>query len=105
MFVNEIPKGAQPPMLKFDNDTQFHQQLAEYEHEIHIRTFKAIKYAMDTGYDEDITIAFLNDEDTILGIPPEVWYDNLELSMEYFIGIEDYEICSLIKDLLKKLDE
>ena len=103
MIINEIPKGAQPPMLKFDNDTQFHQQLAEYEHEIHIRTFKAIKYALDTGFDEDITIAFLNDEDTILGIPPEVWHDNLELSMQYFIGIEDYKICSQIKDLLGKL--
>ena len=97
-----IPKGAQPPTLKFENDLQFHQELSKYEHEIHIRTLYAIQYALDTDFDDEITIAFLNDEDTVLGCPPEAWEDNLQMTLEYFINIEDYEKCSEVKQLLDR---
>ena len=100
-----IPKGAQPPTLKFENDTQFHQELSKYEHEIHMRTLYAIKYAYDTKFNDEITIAFLNDEDTILGCPPEVWIDNLQLTMDYFIEIEDYERCQEVKELINTLQK
>ena len=98
-----IPKGAQPPMLKFDNDMEFHKALSDHAHEIHMRTLYAIKYAYDTKFNDEITIAFLNDEDTILGCPPEAWIDNLQMTLEYFIQIEDYEKCSEVKQLLDKL--
>ena len=98
-----IPKGAQPPTLKFENDLQFHQELSKYEHEIHMRTLYAIKYAYDTKFNDEITIAFLNDEDTILGCPPEAWIDNLQMTLEYFIQIEDYEKCSEVKELIDNL--
>ena len=45
----------------------------------------------------------LNDKDTILGCPPESWIDNLQMSLEYFIDIEEYEKCSEVKQLLDKL--
>jgi len=98
-----IPKGAQPPMLKFETDMDFHKALSEHAHEIHMRTLYAIKYAYDTKFDGEITIAFLNDEDTVLGCPEDVWVDNLEKTMEYFIEIEDYERCQEVKELIDKL--
>jgi len=98
-----IPKGAQPPMLRFDTDTEFRQALSDNAHKIHMRTLYAIKYAYDTKFNDDITIAFLNDEDTILGCPPDVWIDNLQMTMEYFIEIEDYEKCQEVKELIDKL--
>ena len=98
-----IPKGAQPPMLKFDNDTEFHQALSDNAYAIHVRTLYAIDYAYNTDFDGEITIAFLNDEVTILGCPQDVWVDNLEMSLEYFIEIEDYEKCQEVQQLINKL--
>tara|TARA_R110001592_G_scaffold77127_1_gene232387 strand:- start:14 stop:331 length:318 start_codon:yes stop_codon:yes gene_type:complete len=103
MIINQIPKNAQPPMLRFETDTEFHRALSDHAHEMHIRTLYAIKYAYDTKFDGEITIAFLNDEDTILGCPPDVWVDNLEMSMDYFIHIEDYRKCQEVKELIDKL--
>ena len=100
-----IPKGAQPPMLKFNTDMEFHKALSDNAHEIHMRTLYAIKYAYDTKFNDDITIAFLNNEDTILGCPPDVWVDNLQMSMDYFIEIEDYERCQEVKDLIDNLQK
>ena len=97
MKLNEIP------LLKFDSDLQFHQQLSKFEHDIHIRTLYAIDYAFNTNFKDEITIAYLNDRDTILGCPPEAWIDNLQMSLEYFINIEAYEKCSEVKQLLDKL--
>ncbi len=103
MFVNELPHNAQPPLLEFDTDTEFRQALSNNAHAIHMRTLYAIKYAYDTKFNDEITIAFLNNEDTILGCPPEVWIDNLEKTMEYFIEIEDYERCQEVKELINNL--
>ena len=98
-----IPHGAEPPMFIYETDEEFQQQLEIHRHAIHIRTLYAIKYAYDTKFNDEITIAFLNDEDTILGCPPEAWIDNLQMSLEYFINIEAYEKCSEVKQLLDKL--
>jgi len=98
-----IPEGAQPPMIKFNNQDEFHEQLDKHRHAIHMRTLYAIKYAHETNFNDEITIAFLNDEDTMLGCSPDVWIDNLQMSLEYFIEIEDYEKCQLVKELIDKL--
>ena len=39
-----IPRGAQPPLFKFDNHDEFKEQLEKHRHEVHIRTLYAIKY-------------------------------------------------------------
>ena len=78
-------KLSEIPLLKFDSDLQFHQELSKHAHDIHTRTL------------------YLNDKDTILGCPPESWIDNLQMSLEYFIDIEEYEKCSEVKQLLDKL--
>ncbi len=100
-----IPSGSQPPMIKYDSDETFSEQLDNHRHAIHIRTLYAIKYAYDTKFNDNITIAFLNDKDTILGCPPDVWIDNLQMTMEYFIEIEDYERCQEVKELIDKLQK
>ena len=97
MFVNELPHNAQPPLLEFDTDTEFRQALSDNAHAIHMRTLYAIKYAHETNFNDEITIAFLNDEDTILGCPPDAWIDNLQMSLEYFIEVEDYGKCQEVK--------
>ena len=100
-----IPKGAQPPMLKFETDMQFHKALSDNAHKIHMRTLYAIKYAYDTNFTGDITIAFLNNEDTLLQCSPDEWVGNLQRSLEYFIEVEEYEKCSEAKELIDKLQE
>ena len=98
-----IPNGAQPPTLKFETDTEFHQELSKYEHEIHMRTLYAIKYAYDTKFNGDITIAFLNDEDTLLQCSPTEWITNLQSTLDYFVEVEEYEKCSETKELIDNL--
>ena len=99
-----IPKGAEPPMLIFETDMEFKQELSKYEHEIHIRTLYAIQYACDTNFEDDITIAFMNDEETILSVPKDCWKENLENTLQYFIDIEDYEKCKEVKQLMDKVE-
>ena len=98
-----IPRGAQPPMLKFDTDTQFRQALSDNAHKIHMRTLYAIKYAYDTKFNGDITIAFLNDEDTLLQCSPTEWITNLQSTLDYFVEVEEYEKCSETKELIDNL--
>ena len=91
------------PLIRFDSDLDFHKELSKFEHEIHMRTFYAINKAYNANFNEDVTIAYLNDRDTILGCPPDEWIGNLQMSLEYFISVEEYEKCSEVKELLDKL--
>ena len=61
-------------------------------------------FPYNTDFEGEITIAFLNDEDTIVGCPQDVWVDNLEMSLEYFIDIEDYEKCQEVQQLINKIN-
>ena len=107
MFTNELQirklANAQPPLLKFSSETDFHIELSKHVHAIHIRTLYAIQYAHEIQYDDDVTIAFLNDEDTLLGCPPDCWVTNLQSSLAYFISIEDYEKCTETKETIEKI--
>ena len=98
-----IPIGAQPPLFKFDNHDEFKEQLEKHRHEVHIRTLYAIKYAYDTKFNGDITIAFLNDEDTLLQCSPTEWITNLQSTLDYFVEVEEYEKCSETKELIDNL--
>ena len=93
------------PFLRFKNDVQFQQALTSAEYDIHMRTFNAIKEALDTNNTEEIIIAYLDDYDTTLGCTRDNWYDNLEASLKYFIKIEEYENCAKINQLLARLIE
>ena len=90
--------------LRFDNDDEFMQIMEDNEYIIHSRTLEGINNAFDTNSKEDVVIAYLNDGE-IMGIPKDCWKDNLEMSMEYFTSIEDYEKCNEIKQLIDKLSK
>ncbi len=98
-----IPSGSQPPMIKYDSDETFSEQLDNHRHAIHIRTLYAIKYAYDTKFNGDITIAYLNDLDTVLQCSPNEWVGNLQSTLQYFIEVEEYEKCQEVKELIDKL--
>ena len=100
-----IPHGAEPPMFIYETDEEFQQQLEIHRHAIHIRTLYAIKYAYDTKFNGDITIAFLNDQDTLLQCSPHEWVKNLKSTLDYFVEIEEYEKCSEVKELIDNLQK
>ena len=52
---------------------------------------------------ESINIAEIKNTDIILSVPKTEWKGGLEKAMEYYITTEEYEECSIIKKLIKKL--
>ena len=92
-------------ILKFNDDVEFRQVMNENAYDIHNRTVKGINTAFDTNSKEDVIVAYLNDDEHVLGVPEDFWEDNLEMSLDYFITIEDYEKCREIKELMDKLKQ
>ena len=52
---------------------------------------------------ESVSIAEIKHTDIILNVPKTEWKGGLEKAMEYYIKTEEYEECSKIKKLIKKL--
>ena len=52
---------------------------------------------------ESVNIAEIKHTDIILSVPKTEWKGGLEKAMEYYITTEEYEECSKIKKLIKKL--
>ena len=52
---------------------------------------------------ETVSIAEIKHTDIILNVPKTEWKSGLEKAMEYYIKTEEYEECSKIKKLIKKL--
>ena len=52
---------------------------------------------------ETISIAEIKHTDIIINVPKSEWRGGLEKAMEYYIKTEEYEECSIIKKLIKKL--
>jgi hypothetical protein len=52
---------------------------------------------------ESVNIAEIKNHDVIISVPKEEWKSGLENAMEYYIGTEEYEECSKIKKIIKKL--
>ena len=52
---------------------------------------------------ESVNIAEIKNTDIILSVPKKEWKGGLEKAMEYYIGTEEYEECSKIKKIIKKL--
>ena len=100
---DHISDNVEPPLLKFSSEEEFQQELEKHQDTIYLRTLYAIQSADDLNLFGDITIAFLNDEDTLLGCPEECWVSNLQRTLEYFVSIEDYEKCTETKKLIEKL--
>ena len=52
---------------------------------------------------ESVNIAEIKHTDIIINVPKSEWKGGLEKAMEYYIKTEEYEECSIIKKLIKKL--
>ena len=52
---------------------------------------------------ESVNIAEIKNHDLILTVPKKEWKPGLEKAMEYYIENEQYEVCSKIKKLIKRL--
>ena len=52
---------------------------------------------------ESVNIAEIKNHDIILSVSKNEWKPGLEKAMEYYIKTEEYEECSKIKKLIKKL--
>ena len=52
---------------------------------------------------ESVNVAEIKNHDVIISVPKSEWKGGLENAMDYYIEREEYEICSRIKKLIKKL--
>ena len=52
---------------------------------------------------ESVNIAEIKNHDLIISVPKSEWKSGLERAMEYYIQKEEYEECSKIKNIIKKL--
>jgi len=52
---------------------------------------------------ESVNVAEIKNYDIIISVPKTEWKSGLENAMDYYIEREEYEECSKIKKLIKKL--
>ena len=52
---------------------------------------------------ESVNVAEIKHHDVIISVPKDEWKSGLENAMNYYIKTEEYEICSKIKELIKRL--
>jgi hypothetical protein len=52
---------------------------------------------------ESVNIAEIKYTDIIINVPKSEWKSGLEKAMEYYITTEEYEECSKIKKMIKKI--
>ena len=52
---------------------------------------------------ESVNVAEIKNHDVIISVPKSEWKPGLEKAMEYYIEKEEYEVCSKIKKLIKRL--
>ena len=52
---------------------------------------------------ESVNVAEIKNYDIIISVPKSEWKSGLENAMEYYIKKEEYEECSKIKKLIKRL--
>ena len=52
---------------------------------------------------ESVNIAEIKNYEVIISVPKEEWKAGLENAMNYYIKTEEYEECSKIKKILKRL--
>lgn len=92
---NKITKLDFDQMLMSKYDI-FYRRIVEY----------VLKDLEEGGIDE--LMAILVDDDGVeydMHLPREGYIKSLNKSMEYFTLIEEYETCSLIKDMIKQIEK
>ena len=52
---------------------------------------------------KSVNVAEIKHHDVIISVPKDEWKSGLENAIEYYIKTEEYEECSKIKKLIKRL--
>ena len=52
---------------------------------------------------KSVNVAEIKHHDVIISVPKDEWKSGLENAIEYYIKTEEYEVCSKIKELIKRL--
>jgi len=52
---------------------------------------------------ESVSVAEIKHHDVVISVPKNEWKSGLENTIEYYIKTEEYEVCSKIKQLIKRL--
>ena len=52
---------------------------------------------------ESVSVAEIKHHDVVISVPKNEWKSGLENAIEYYIKTEEYEVCSKIKELIKRL--
>ena len=98
--------GDKIPRLWFETHVEFQTAFAQNEHIIYERLYYGIKEILDYDIDEDyIILAYLNEDKFAFGSPREVWVDNLEGALSFFEEVENYEMCSKVVKLIKRVKD
>jgi hypothetical protein len=74
---------------------------------IHSLIFDAVKKAYNENLETTIIFRIINTESDFImtsELKKEDWVNSLDKSMEYYLSIEEYEKCSEIKELIKKIE-
>lgn len=92
--------------LEFDNKEKFEEYLVTNKREMYEMIWRAIDKAaaMEDNIAQIVEI-FLVSEDKYIDMESERdnWIDSLELALNFFISVEEYETCSEIKALIEKI--
>ena len=70
------------------------------------QVYKSLVQSISEGVEfklESVNVAEIKNHDMIISVPKTEWKSGLENAMEYYIEREEYEECSKIKNLIKKL--
>ena len=52
---------------------------------------------------ESVNVAEIKNHDVMINVPKTEWKAGLEQAMNYYVKREEYEVCSKIKKLIKRL--
>lgn len=90
----------------FSNEEEEKDFLKNQKWLIHSLIIEGVKKSMKDGLDEIVLFRIINPLSNFIMISElrkEDWFSSLSKSLEYFESVEEYEICSDVKKLLKKI--
>ncbi len=100
----KIIEGEKLPIIEYVDTISFMEGFGSWEDYMYRKLVNRIDEVLKGEKEDDyILLAVLGEEEHIFGSPRCVWVDNLKGALEYFIGIEDYEICSKVQKMIDKL--
>lgn len=102
----DIDMGRKIPVYKISTSGPIHEMkllVKEHQDEMYRIVVEHIMDCIDGNAEEGEPLAIIvdeNDNEYDLSLKREAWPDALNKANDYFVEIEEYETCDLIKQLL-----